>query len=109
MIHLTSTFCLILHGPFFARITNFLGINLPEVQPVDALEDDDVPLERDVALLDETVRRGEGAEAVQVAAARPPHRPHELPHGAVRKGGKEGVKIEARVTLAPRSSCLFCW
>ena len=69
-------------------IANFMGtkiINLPEVQPVDALEDDDVPLECDVALLDETVRRGEEAEAVQVAAARPPHSPHELPHGAVKE------------------------
>ena len=33
--------------------------------------------------LDEAVWGGEEAEAVQVAAARPPHRPHELPHGAV--------------------------
>ena len=55
------------------------------MQPVDALEDDDVPLECDVALLDETVRRGEEAEAVQVAAARPPHSPHELPHGTVKE------------------------
>ena len=61
------------------------------MEPVDALEDDDVPLEGDVALLDEAVRRGEEAEAVQVAAARPPHSPHELPHGAVK-----GKKVNRR-------------
>ena len=71
-------------------IANFMGtkiINLPEVQPVDALEDDDFPIEGDVALLDEAVWRGEEAEAVQVAAARPPDSPHELPHGAVKEEG----------------------
>ena len=91
-----STFSAISYQFFFPdptwvlliMIGNFMGtkiINLPEVQPVDTLEDDDVPLECDVALLDETVRRGEEAEAVQVAAARPPHSPHELPHGTVKE------------------------
>ena len=32
--------------------------------------------------LDETVGGGEVAELVEVAAAGPAHRPHELPHGA---------------------------
>ena len=85
-------------------IANFMGIkiiNLPEVQPVDALEDDDVPLECDVALLDEAVRRGEEAEAVQVAAARPPNSPHELPHGAVNQKRKKGLR--SMLTLR-----LFC-
>ena len=72
------------------------------MEPVDALEDDDVPLEGDVALFDEAVRRGEEAEAVQVAAARPPHSPHELPHGAVRE---KKVKTDAQATIALWSFC----